>query len=481
MKNIFRSRIDQQQHHNSHHGNGTELSRRSFLQSMGAVTATSALGSLPIISTDAFGQAVPNDYKAIICLFMFGGNDGNHWVYPYDAAEYNLYRQGRGPLVNDGGITIPREQLLPIQPRNMGSRQFGLHPNLDGIKRLFDEGKAAIIANAGPLKRPITKAEYQQGNANRPTNLFSHSDQQLLWNYGTPDLTTLRTGWGGRMGDLVKNFNNAGDILTCISTNGAATFVTGDQVRPFPVSSGGDFGIDFYDTTNKDKVAMTTGFRRMVGANRARNVFEGEWSAVLQGALRNQQILQQSLAQSAAFAEFPNNGLGGQLETIARLISVRSTLGTKRQVFFCGIGGFDLHGDEHYSRNAELYTEIDNSVTAFFNVMNSLGLSNNATLFTASDFNRTFGVNGRQGTDHAWGNHHFVIGGGVKGGNMYGRYPDVTRDSADDVGDGRWIPAVSVDQMSATMAKWFGVSDAQLDQMLPNLKNFPVKNLGFMA
>jgi uncharacterized protein (DUF1501 family) len=461
-------------HHN--HGSGVTLSRRSFLQSLGAVTA----GGLPLIGTNAFGQTV-NDYKAIICVFLFGGNDGNHWVYPYDAAEYEVYRQGRGPYAGDGGISIRRDQLLQISPANTGTRKFGLHYALPGIKALFDQGKAAIIANSGPLRKPITKAEYQASNANRPTNLFSHSDQQLLWHYATPDLTTLRTGWGGRMGDLMKGNNNAGDILTCVSTNGASTFVTGDQVRAFPVSSGGDFGIDFYDTTNKDKVAMTTGFRRMISSPRARNLFEGEWSNVLQGALRNQQILQQSLAQAQAFAQFPNNGLGNQMETIARLISVRSTLGVKRQIYFCGIGGFDLHGDEHYQRNAELYTEIDQSVSALYATLNSLGLANNVTTFTASDFNRTFGVNGRQGTDHAWGNHHFVIGGSVKGGNVYGRYPNVQRDGPDDVGDGRWIPSVSVDQMSATMAKWFGVTDTQLDTLLPNLKNFPVRDLGFMA
>lgn len=444
--------------------------RRSIVKGM-------ALGALaPFVPTPALAQAT--DYKAIICLFLFGGNDSMHWVIPYDAAAYGAYAAARGPSINAGGITIPRDQLAATAV--MGG-QYALHYNMDGIAALMNQGKAAVVANVGPLRRPITKAEYESQNTSRPANLFSHSDQQQLWQIGMPDATTVRTGWGGRIAEKVRALNTNGDLLTALSVNGSPAFVNGDTIRAFPVNTNGNFGIDFYDVSKPDKAAMTQGFSRLVYAPRSRNLFETAWSDVLRGAIQNQSVLQQSLANSPAFAGFPNNGLGNQFKTIAQMIAIRDFLGVKRQVYFASIGGFDLHGDEHYQRNAELYAEIDGAVSAFYNVMNTLGTTNNVVTFTASDFGRTFPVNGRQGSDHGWGANQFVIGGGVLGNRVYGKYPNMVIDGSEDTGLGRWIPNVSVDQMAATLAKWFGLSDADVAASLPNLANFPVKNLGFMG
>jgi uncharacterized protein (DUF1501 family) len=441
--------------------------RRNFLQSGAAL----GLGSiLPFASSEA-EAALSEDYRAIVCVFMFGGNDANNMVVPRDPADYTQYAGPRGRLA------IPRDNLLSIKPVNVQGREYGLHPAMTGVHGLFNAGKAAVIANVGPLARPLTKAEYRS-NAAKPTNLFSHSDQQGLWSTAMAD-NTVRSGWGGRVGDKVYQGNPSGTLTTAISVGGNSTFLNGDVIRPFPVSSSGRFGLDFYNESDPNNM-LTVAMRKML-ATPQNNLMGSVWLEVLGGAIANQKQLSSALAGTAPFTTvFPNSGVGDGMEMIARLLSVRKTFGAKRQVFFVGIGGFDTHGDEQPQRQAELLGDVSAAMTALYNATTELGIAENVVSFTSSDFSRTFVTNGR-GSDHGWGAHHLVVGGSVNGNAMYGKFQQLIVDGPDDVGDGRWIPTTSVDQYSATMAKWFGLTPTQIVQVFPNIGRFSTADLGFMA
>ena len=441
--------------------------RRNFLQSGAAL----GLGSvLPFAASEA-EAALSEDYRAIVCVFMFGGNDANNMVVPRDPADYTQYAGPRGRLA------IPRDNLLSIKPINVQGREFGFHPAMTGVQGLFNAGKAAVIANVGPLARPLTKAEYRS-NATKPTNLFSHSDQQGLWSTAMAD-ATVRSGWGGRVGDKVYANNPSGMLTTAISVGGNSTFLNGDIIRPFPVSSSGRFGLDFYNEADPNNM-LTVAMRKML-ATPQNNLMGSVWLEVLGGAIANQKQLSSALAGTAPFTtRFPDSGVGDGMEMIARLLSVRKTFGAKRQVFFVGIGGFDTHGDEQPQRQAELLGDVSTAMTALYNATTELGIAENVVSFTSSDFSRTFVTNGR-GSDHGWGAHHLVVGGSVQGNAMYGKFQQLIVDGPDDVGDGRWIPTTSVDQYSATIAKWFGLTPTQIVQVFPNIGRFSTADLGFMA
>jgi uncharacterized protein (DUF1501 family) len=443
------------------------ISRRQFVKSPLALGATSALATIA-----KFANAAPTeDYRALVCVFMFGGNDANNMVVPRDPADWTQYAGPRGRLA------IPRDQLLSIKPLNVQGREFGLHPAMTGLQTLFNTGKAAVIANVGTLAQPLTKAQYNS-NGLRPINLFSHSDQQTLWNTSVAD-NTLRTGWGGRVGDRVAGGNQSGSLTTALSVAGNSTFLNGDTVRAFPVSPSGRFGLDFVDGGDDTK-ALSAGLNRLLGDNRA-NVMESVWLEILNGAMVNQKKLSDGLSGAAPFQTvFPENGLADAMKMIARLISVRKTFGAKRQIYFAGIGGFDTHGEDQLQRQQELLGEVSSAMNAFYNASVEMGLGENVTAFTASDFNRNFPTNGR-GSDHAWGGHHLVVGGAVKGNAMYGTFPKLVVDGPDDAGNGSWIPTTSVDQYASTLATWFGVPSTDLNAIFPNLNRFATPNLGFMA
>jgi uncharacterized protein (DUF1501 family) len=443
------------------------FSRRSFLKSPLALSAT---GTLATIAN--FANAAPTeDYRALVCVFMFGGNDANNMIVPRDPADWMQYAGPRGRLA------IPRDQLLAIKPANMQGREFGLHPAMTGLQNLFNTGKAAAIVNVGTLAQPLTKAQYNSGGV-KPLNLFSHSDQQTLWHTSTAD-NGLRTGWGGRVGDRVAAMNQSGSLTTSLSVAGNATFLNGDFVRAFPVSPSGRFGLNFADGGDENR-ALASGLNRLLADGRT-NVMENVWLEILNGAMVNQKKLADGLSGAAPFQTvFPENGLADAMKMIARLISVRKTFGAKRQMYFAGIGGFDTHGEDQPQRQQELLGEVSSAMTAFYNATTEMGLGENVTAFTASDFNRNFPTNGR-GSDHAWGGHHLVVGSAVKGNAMYGKFPTLVVDGPDDANNGSWIPTTSVDQYAATLAAWFGVAPAELAAIFPNLNRFPTTNLGFMA
>lgn len=444
------------------------MNRRGFFKGNLAIGATAALADIATVAN----AAPTEDYRALVCIFMFGGNDANNMVVPRDLSDYNLYQGPRGRLA------IPRDQLLSIRPSNVQSREFGLHPNMTGLQGLFSAGKAAVIANVGTLTQPLTKAQYRNASpAQKPVNLFSHSDQQFLWNTAVAD-NSVRAGWGGRVGDRVASLNLTGNLTTCLSVAGNSAFLNGDSIRPFPISPSGRFGLDFVEAG--DNQPLANGLQSMLGRKRG-NLMEGVWLEILGGAMVNQRQLSAALNGAPLFqAVFPGTGLGDALKMVARLISVRSTFGAKRQIFFAGIGGFDTHGEEQPQRQAELLGEVSGAMTSFYNATLELGLSENVTAFTASDFNRNFPTNGR-GSDHAWGSHHFVVGGGVRGNAMYGAFPTLVVDGPDDAGNGSWIPTTSVEQYAATMAAWLGVGGGEISAIFPNLGRFSAVNMGFMT
>ena len=447
--------------------NLNELQRRQFLKIASAAGA-SGLGLGTLASLNAAAQAAP-DYKALVCLFMFGGNDGNNLLVPRELAEYNQYQRIRTNLA------LSRDSLLPIAPSNTNGIQYGLHPALSGIQGLFNQGKAAMIANVGPLAVPTTKAQIEARSVPLPDNLYSHSDQQAQWQSAIVDQPP-RNGWAGRMMErqLAADAVNRG--YGVVSVAGSNLWETGDAtLAAYKVSSSGNFGFDFYNAAASDP--LSAAISQTLAEKRA-HLLETAWTDVVARSIDNQRVLTQALGASSLATVFPGTSLGNQLRMIARLVAARSQLGLSRQCFFCSIGGFDTHGDDQMQRQNELLGEISAAVTAFYAATTELGVANNVTLFSASDFGRTFQSNG-QGSDHGWGNHHFVVGGSVKGGQMVGRFPNQALNGPDDIGGGKWIPTTSVDQFGATMGKWFGAG-AALNEIFPRLNNF-TPDLGFMT
>jgi uncharacterized protein (DUF1501 family) len=473
-----------------------QFSRRNFLQSMlaAAGTATTPFAlNLAALGTAAAQNA--NDYKALICLYMAGGNDGFNTVLATDSASWNEYNRLRStgdavsialPGVGASGGVLPITLKTP-----QGGRTFALHPKLGSVKGLFDSGRAAIVANVGTLIQPTTKAQYLAGSVALPPKLFSHNDQQAVWQSNAPEGGGL--GWGGRMGDLLASSNSSA-TFTCISAGGNAVFLTGKQIRQFQISTSGLPPMTNLNTSLFGAPAASNPLRSVLTAQGS-SKFQNETGKINSRAIDSQAALSAAMAPSGAGgvpAPTPyisqrtgaatTNQLALQLQTVARIIAGRGALGVKRQVFYVNLGGFDTH-DGQKLQQADLMARLDHAVAYFDSVMATLmgtDMRKQVTLFTASDFGRTFVTNG-DGTDHGWGSHHFVFGGAVNGQNMYGSYPVTGINHDLDIGSGALLPTTSVDQYGATLASWFGVPDSQMSTIFPNIGNFTTRNLGFMA
>jgi uncharacterized protein (DUF1501 family) len=444
-----------------------ELQRRQFLK-LASAAGASGLGLGTLAHLGAAAQTT-GDYKALVCLFMYGGNDGNNLLVPMETAEYAQYQRARSNLA------LPRASLLPIQPSNTPGQQFGLHPAMAGLQGLFNQGKAAMIANVGSLAVPTTKAQLSARSVLVPDNLYSHSDQQAAWQSAIVDQPP-RSGWGGRMVERMLAAEAANRGYGLVSVAGSNLWENSDRtLAAYKVSASGNFGFDFYNAANKDP--LSAAIAETLGEAHP-HLMEKAWTDVVGRSIENQRILTQALGSSTLATVFPDTGLGRQLRMVARLVSARAQLGLTRQCFFCSIGGFDTHGDDQLQRQTELLGEISAAVSAFYAATAEIGMQNNVTLFSGSDFGRTFQSNG-QGSDHAWGSHHFVVGGAVKGGQLVGRFQNLTVNGPDDAGDGKWIPTIAVDQLGGTLGRWFGAGSA-LNEVFPRLSYFE-PDLGFMA
>ncbi|MEC5385516.1 DUF1501 domain-containing protein [Uliginosibacterium sp. H3] len=465
-------------------------SRREFLR------RTSALGLLrgaaPFgLSLAGIGAAAaasdPKDYRAIVCLFMRGANDCHNTVVPYDKAGYDGYAGARRD------IAIARDALLPIKAANTPGREFGLHPSLGAMQGLFDKGNAAIIANVGPLVVPIKDAATFKGtNIARPPKLFSHNDQEAIWQAFSPE--SAKMGWGGKMCDLLSSMNGK-HLFTAISTSGNAVLLASNKTIQYQITNSGSVSINRLNASNiygstKGAEALREqimGSQQLSQQQSGGDVLQQEYSTVVNRSIEAQGLV------SAALAKLPENDprvmipldlsqdrLAQQLRIVARMIGVRDdeNMQQRRQVFFVTLGGFDTH-DNQLAKQAELLGSVGRSVAYFQQCMEQLGVSDKVTLFTASDFGRAL-LNNGDGTDHGWGGHHFVVGGAVKGGRIYGQFPTVALNTGTDVGNGRLLPTTSVDQYAATLARWMGVSAGDLPLVLPNAGNFATTDLGFL-
>lgn len=491
--------------------------RRAFLRRSGQLALTGT--ALPFaLNLAAMGEAAAfnapsNDYKALVCVFLFGGNDYANTLIPYDDTNYNLYSsiRGGGSGQTAGGIALAKSALsgtllsplaAPTDSQGQTGRQFALNPSMTGLANLFNvERKMAVQLNVGPLVKPLTRTQYNSNDRvtyPRPPQLFSHNDQQSIWQSSSPEGST--SGWGGNMGDLVLGNNlNTSSVFTCMSVSGNAVYLSGDTALQYQVSSSGAIKIrPATNATVYGHASVATAINSLLRGNRVHKL-ENEYNAVTKRALDAEAAITTALAAAEPATVFPSDSLGQQLKMVARLINGRANLGARRQVFFVSMGGFDLH-DNLIRDHGGLLGRVSAGMTAFYNATVEMGVANQVTSFTASDFGRTLASNG-DGSDHGWGSHHFVVGGAVNGGRLYGEAPPVNvtdgtgwpriYSAAEQwhVGQGRLLPRTSVDQYAATMAKWFGVTDTEMPQVLANINNFGTPagradypwDMGFMA
>jgi uncharacterized protein (DUF1501 family) len=479
------------------------LTRRQFLRqaacaALGTGALTATVRDLRFLNA-AVAQSLPTDYKALICIFLSGGNDSNNLIVPTIPAEYADYS-----TIRSDALALPLSGapnvVLPISPLNSDGHEYGLHPACPELATLFGEGKLAVLFNTGTLVYPLTRAQYQSGAIAKPPQLFSHSDQITQWETSIPDRAPL-TGWGGRCADLLAAMQPGAPISLCVTLSGANTFEVGNTVSQYSVTSSGAIALS---SVFGARLQSLTNILALPNANLQITAHAG----VAQHAIQTGGQLNGAIAATSASSywtvPFPttvtsptggtgfSSSLASQLRMVARLIeaghrdAASGGFGMKRQIFFCDVAGYDLHsgqtpgpGQTTVGAHANLLAELSQSMFAFQRAMEQLGLSNDVTTFTASDFGRTL-LSNDSGSDHGWGSHHLILGGAVNGRRTYGKFPTLAINGPDDTDTGRWIPSTAIDQYFATLATWFGVDSGNLGAVFPNLGRFSTPNLGFV-
>jgi uncharacterized protein (DUF1501 family) len=474
----------------------TDYTRRQFLRtasfaSMAGISASPFLMELNSLAAMAQSSST-TDYKALVCVFLQGGNDGHGTVIATDPDSYAAFTQARSGAP---GLAYPLSELLPITLKTpQTGRTFALNPYLPGLQNLFNAGRLAIMANTGTLVVPATKAQVTAASVPLPASLFSHFDQTAAWqaiasNGGSAE----HAGWGGSVADLIESMNmNSNSMFTCISTAGIALFLSGQTSFQLNCTPAGPIPISGLSGSLFGSAAGANALSSILSADET-NLFAKEYEVVIQRSIQAQATLASSMLTAGPSGvpdppqyldpmtnKLTDNPLAASLQTVARIIGGRAGLGVTRQIFYVQLGSFDTHNNQA-QLHANLLTQLGEAFEYFDGVMTSFGLGNQVTTFTASDFGRTLTSNSN-GTDHGWGSHHFVLGGAVQGGDMYGQYPVIGTNQANDVGAGRLIPTTAVDQYAGTLARWFGLSDGQIRQVLPNFGNFGSSPyLGFMG
>jgi len=454
-------------------------SRRAFLQRASALSMAGVAAPWAI-NLAALGEAAAttaSDYKAMVCVFLYGGNDYGNTLVPCDNTHYNQYQALRPTLAYaraslDGTVLVPSVALPD-------ARQYALAPELVKLLPLFDAGKLGVLLNIGTLIQPTTKAQYLARSVPLPPKLFSHNDQQSVWQSSAAEGAT--SGWGGRMGDLFEA-GNGNATFTCVNVSGNAVYLSGNSAVQYQVTPNGSVPLSALKAPLFGSTACSEALRTMVTAPRS-HLFEAEHTRVMQRSIDADGILSAELARPDHVITTPftaGNGLSAQLKLVARMIERADQLGAKRQVFFVSMGGFDTH-DGLPDTHPGLLTAVAEAMSEFYAATQELGVADQVTSFTASDFGRTLTVN-NDGSDHGWGSMHFVMGGAVNGQRFYGTAPAVANDGPDDVGQGRLLPTTSVDQLAATLGSWFGISDSDLLTVLPHLVNYDAaaRKLGFL-
>lgn len=446
-------------------------SRRSFLR-LATGGAVSAAGLARFGLMNAYAQPA-TDYKALVCIFLFGGNDGHNTVVPQVSSEYNAYKQIRGSL----GLPGTDAKLLAVTAKN--GTPYALSDGLGSVHPLWAQDKLAVVANVGNIIQPTTRTQYLANAVALPTNLFSHSDQVLQMQTATPG-GSGGTGWAGRVADSVASLNGAATFPVSISMSGPQLFCAGTAVQSASFIPGFDmepYGMTMWPSSAaaarlqglQEVISMDSGLAIIQAANKAR-----------QDAMALSAMLKSASTNSPITTVFPGTQIGNQLKEVAKVIKLRTQTGLKRQVFFCSLGGFDTHSGQSWQQ-WDLLKQLSAGMLSFYQATQELGVADQVTVFTESEFGRTLQPSG-QGSDHGWGNHHLVMGGAVQGGDLYGQFPVMALGGPDDTGlRGALLPSTSLDQYGATLARWFGLDDTALNLVFTNLKNFPVKNLGFLG
>lgn len=459
------------------------IGRRRFLgQASCAAVGTTALYNtvLNMGMFNALACGAPDEYRGLVCLFLSGGIDSFNVLVPRGPAEHAEYAAVRGDLA------LPADTLLPITPLTPDGRQYGLHPSTGQLQSLFDAGHLALMANVGTLVEPTTLTQYNNGSVALPLGLFSHSDQALHWQTSVPDQRSA-IGWGGRMSDILQPENCSQAISMNISLSGGNVFQTGNQTSFYTITENGAVNLTNYRGDWLEAQVFTQGIDGLLGLT-YQHLFEKTYASRLRGAI------DAGIAFAAATAAVPplttvfsDTSLSRQFKMIALTIAAREALGMKRQTFFVEFGGWDHH-DELLLNQEAMLPVVSAALSEFYAALEELGVAQQVTTFTASDFGRTLSSNG-QGSDHAWGGIHLVMGGSVRGGDLYGTFPDLYLGGPLDTGRGRLIPTTSVDAYFAELALWFGVPVADLSLVLPNITRFytpgsaqpPVGFLGTLA
>lgn len=499
-----------------------EMDRRRFLRMGGALSGLGAFApfALQLAAAGSVAAGDAPDYKAIVCVFLYGGNDSNNMVVPTDQDSFNRYWSARftgqdpialmpvgAPVTPVGevspvtGRTVAADTpeawggMLPIVPKtanpvppgtSASSRTFALHPAMGDAVSLFNAGRLGVMANVGTLVQPTTRELYEDWT-NLPANLFSHNDQSNMWQ--SNGIEGVETGWGGRMGDMLSSGNGANSLFTAVTTSGNTVFLSGDTTLQYPINVFGDpaqqidgtagwlYGSDVPSSELKAIIQDTT----------SGNYFARDHATVVARAMSSTDIINTAFDTPLAksLAQPSNSYFVHQMHAVAQMVAVAPSLGLKRQVFFVAMGGFDTHTFQNAGQPgllADLSAGLMHLDKALSNV-NGVDLRNSVTAFTASDFSRTYSTNG-DGTDHAWGGHQLIWGGAVKGRDMYGQFPTVGIDKGafynPNISDNVMIPTTSVAQYAATMGRWFGVSDSDLRTIFPNLNNFSKPYLNFL-
>lgn len=469
----------------------TDTTRRALLQKMAALPVASVASpvALQLLGMANAAAQTASDYKALVCVFLFGGNDHYNMVVPYDTSNYNDYynvRKSGTVSGNYDGVALTRASLANTVMGTTGlpsGVEMALGPNMTGMKNLFAAGRLGVLLNVGPLMVPTTLAQYQNRSVPLPAKLFSHNDQQSNWQT-SGEAEGATTGWGGRMADLVLSGNSKA-LFSCISVNGDAVYLSGQQALSYKIGSGGATTINSSAANSLFGSAACAGALRSLVTKSSTHWLEHEHAQIMNRALYAYEDVSRAIgsapspALNSYFPSATSNSLSQQLRMVARLLEKRDTLGVKRQVFFVGLGGFDTHGGL-VGTHSSLMGQVSAALTDFDSALGYLGLRDQVTTFTASDFGRTLSFNSGAGSDHGWGSHHVFMGGSVNGGRFFGMAPPLGITHSQQVGSGRLLPTTSSDQMSAELARWFGVSNSDMPAVLPNGRYFDLHRLGLL-